>query len=38
VRDAPRDRIEFMWSHESTPHHNKPFPNFGGPGPAGGTQ
>jgi para-nitrobenzyl esterase len=27
VRDAPRDRIEFMWAHESTPHHNKPFPD-----------
>jgi para-nitrobenzyl esterase len=28
VKDAPKERIEFMWSHESTPHHNKPFPNF----------
>jgi para-nitrobenzyl esterase len=28
VRDAPRERIEFMWAQSSTPHHNKPFPNF----------
>jgi para-nitrobenzyl esterase len=34
VRDARRDRIEFMWSHESTPHHNKPFPDAS---PRGGT-
>jgi carboxylesterase type B len=27
VRDAPRARIEFMWSEEATPHHNKPFPD-----------
>jgi carboxylesterase type B len=38
VKDAPRERIEFMWSHESTPHHNKRFPDFGGPSAAGGAQ
>ena len=27
VREARRDRLEFVWSQESTPHHNKPFPD-----------
>lgn len=36
VRDAPRERIEFMWSHPSTPHHNKPFPTWPLRGAAGG--
>jgi para-nitrobenzyl esterase len=36
VRDAPRERIEFMWSHESTPHHDKPFPDFAPPAAAAG--
>ena len=34
VRDASRERIEFMWSQPSTPHHNKPFPTW--PSGAGG--
>lgn len=38
VRDANRQRIEFMWGQESTPHHNKPFPDQSGPGAVGATQ